>query len=79
MILNKRIRTLVASEVVEYVMYENHYMSGTHEQTFSIAKRNHKEDKLIEWLVKSVRKDTAEMVWRDRVDDATWVHGYKRR
>ena len=48
-------------------MYENKYGSGR--TTYSIAKRNYKEDKFVAWVVRSVRKDTAEAVWYDTVID----------
>ena len=34
-----------------------------------IGKRNYKEDRLIDWVVRNVRKDTAEAVWYDTVID----------
>ena len=65
MVFSKKVRNVVATNVVEYVMYENHYSSGK-EFTYSIAKRNYQQNKLIEWVVRGVSKETAEMVWQDR-------------
>ena len=77
-VFSVKVKELVATEVIEFRMYENKYTGG-HETTYSIVKWNNQRDDLIEWVVRNVRRDTAEMVWRDRVDDTTWVHGSPRR
>lgn len=77
-VFSKKVKELVATEVIEYTMYENHYSCGSCEMTYSIAKRNYQQGRVIEWVVRGVRKDTAEMVWRDRVDEETWVYNRRR-
>lgn len=68
MVLSKRIMEhKVTSTIIEYVMYENHYGSG--KITYSISKRNYQTGELIDWVVRNVRKDTAEAVWYDTVID----------
>lgn len=65
MTISKKIREMQATNIVQYIMYENHY--SNREFTYSIVKWNTEKDCKIEDVVKHVSKETVEMVWRDVV------------